>query len=370
MVSRTFKVGQAFGKRGVLSKATQAEPEALGDRDDFSPYWDSGGTYLARPTYSSSQSFVSGNTPAARVANRITLTPTAVDPEGFPLTYSVDTVPANPTQLDSVSVTGNSFVFTPAYGINGDSQNNVGSFKARLRASDGVRDVLDLVDFSIAYTTPITFGLVNSGSAWAAAGANATVTTGNTDFTNMLSGATSGGISQLNQTAGMALSSPLPLGKKYFEFKCQNLEPYMQMGLIAQTTINNAGATTNGENELVGFYENSNVIGNYHYSGDEFKGNNFGAAVYTIPGGSWGNGEIIMIAYDTDTRAVWFGNGGNWHGTYSPITGTASGTLEGGSTDQPRFYMGGASSGSDGWNAYTMRADDLTYSPPSGYTSV
>ena len=82
MVSRTFKVGQAFGKRGVLAKATQAEPEALGDRDDFSPYWDSGGTYLTRPTYSASQAFVAGDTPAARVANRITLTPTAVDPEG------------------------------------------------------------------------------------------------------------------------------------------------------------------------------------------------------------------------------------------------------------------------------------------------
>ena len=30
MVSRTFKVGQAFGKRGVLSKATQAVPEEVG----------------------------------------------------------------------------------------------------------------------------------------------------------------------------------------------------------------------------------------------------------------------------------------------------------------------------------------------------
>ncbi len=77
MVSRTFKVGQAFGKRGVLSKVTQAEPEQLSSRDDFAPYWDSGGTYLDRPTYSASQQFTSGNTPAARVANRITLTPTA-----------------------------------------------------------------------------------------------------------------------------------------------------------------------------------------------------------------------------------------------------------------------------------------------------
>ena len=63
MVSRTFKVGQAFGKRGVLSKATQAEPEAIGGnpRDDFEPYWDSGGTLITRPTYSATQVFASIN---------------------------------------------------------------------------------------------------------------------------------------------------------------------------------------------------------------------------------------------------------------------------------------------------------------------
>ena len=143
------------------------------------------------------------------------------------------------------------------------------------------------------------------------------------------------------------------------------------MGLIAQATIDAAGSTTNGENELVGYYENSNVIGNYHYNGSEFKGNNWGSHVYSIPGGAWGNGEIIMIAYATDTRAVWFGNGGNWHATYNPLSGgSTSGLLAGGSSDQPRFYMAGASSGNNGWQAYTMRGDDLTYTPPSGYTSV
>ena len=328
-------------------------------------------------------SIAAASTDSSRTTFRV------ADPEGFPITYdiaymrdsdkvlfkndSANLPPplAHPTQITTAADGTATYRFlTRQTESDGSGNSTKDTYKIRYIGSDGSKLATSTKNFVMQFTTPITFGLVNSGSAWAAAGANATVTTGNTDFTNMLSGATSGGIGQLNQTAGMALSSPLPLGKKYFEFRCQNLEPYMQMGLIAQTTINNAGATTNGENESVGFYENSNVIGNYHYSGDEFKGNNFGAAVYTIPGGSWGNGEIIMIAYDTDTRAVWFGNGGNWHGTYSPITGTASGTLEGGSTDQPRFYMGGASSGADGWNAYTMRADDLTYSPPAGYTSV
>ena len=182
MVSRTFKVGQAFGKRGVLSKATQAAPETFGDRDDFAPFWatgdSAGGLFLDRPTFSQSQTITGGNSAAARVTNRITLSPVARDPEGFPLTYSVDTIPANPTQLDSVSVTGNAFRFTPAYGLLGDSQNNAGSFKARLRASDGVRDVLDVVTFTVSYTedmhvpsgTTLLLGLSFTGGAMGKSG--------------------------------------------------------------------------------------------------------------------------------------------------------------------------------------------------------
>ena len=366
-MSRTSRVAQAFGSSGVLAKATKSEPEQLSSRDDFAPYWDSGGTYLDRPTYSASQVFAAGDSAAARVVNRITLTPTAVDPEGFPLTYSVDTVTANPTQLDSVSVTGNSFVFTPAYGILGDSQNNTGSFKARLRASDGVRDVLDLVDFSIVYTTPITFGLVNSGTGWASGGADPTTTSGHTDTTDFRNNS-GGGIGQLNQSSGAALSSPLPLGKRYFEFKYSNKTGYLNQGLISQAGIDARGATTDGENNNTGSHTLGAIL-NYFYNGTEYIGTGGGTTTgYSL--GAWNHTDILMIAYDTTTRAVWFGKNGNWHNTYSPITGTASGTLTGGATDQPRFLMTGASSGSDGWISYTMRSDDLTYSPPAGYTSV
>ena len=159
MVSRSARVGQAFGSKGVLNNAAKVDAEAFGDRDDFAPYWDSGGTYLDRPTYSATQEIENSDSAGGRILNRITLSPTAVDPEGFPLTYSVDTVPPNPTQLDSVSVTGNSFRFTPAYGIHGDSQNNAGSFKARLRASDGPRDVLDVITFSLEYNPKSTSSL-------------------------------------------------------------------------------------------------------------------------------------------------------------------------------------------------------------------
>ena len=155
MVSRSARVGQAFSSKGVLNNAAKVEAEGFSSRDDFKPYWDSGGTYLDRPTYSASHEFGAGASGADRLANRITLSPTAVDPEGFPLTYTVDTIPANPAQLDSVSVTGNNFVFTPAYGLLADSQNNEGTFKARLRASDGPRDILDVVTFTLTYTEEV-----------------------------------------------------------------------------------------------------------------------------------------------------------------------------------------------------------------------
>lgn len=204
-MSRTSKVAQAFSSTGVLANATKATgAEALGDRDDFAPYWDSNGTYLDRPTYSTTQEINgSGGTDSAgaRILNRITLSPTAVDPEGFPLTYSVDTVPPNPAQLDSVSITGNNFRFTPAYGIHGDSQNNAGSFKARLRASDGPRDVLDVVTFTLGYTedmhvpagTTLLLGLSFNGGALGKSGSWGTPSGGGSYTYNATGGVLNGG---------------------------------------------------------------------------------------------------------------------------------------------------------------------------------
>jgi len=213
MVSRSARVGQAFSSKGVLNNAAKVDAEAFGDRDDFAPYWDSGGTYLDRPTYSAAQTFTSGNSATARVTNRITLAPTAVDPEGFPLTYTVDTIPANPTQLDSVSVTGNSFRFTPAYGLLGDSQNNAGSFKARIRASDGPRDILDVVTFSLAYTedmhvpagTTLLLGLSFNGGALGKTGSWATPTGGPGSYP------TSGGV--LNNGYGTNISGSITVNE-------------------------------------------------------------------------------------------------------------------------------------------------------------
>ena len=288
------------------------------------------------------------------------ITIAASDPEGFPITYSHDTNPASPNQVTNIVENNGVFTLVPS-----TNTSHAGNFTLRLKASDGVHITSHAIAVSLVFSTPITFGLVNSGSAWASGGADATVTTNSTDMTDFRNNS-GGGISLLNQTAGAALSAALPLGKKYFEFKYSDLTGYMQLGMMAQKTIDDAGSTTNGENEFVGTYENQYVISNYFYNGTEYKGNSTG---YSL--GSWNHTAILMIAYDTDTRAVWFGKNGSWHSTYNPLSGgQTSGVMEGDSSDQPRFYIGGASSGADGWKAYTMRGADLTYTPPSGYSSV
>ena len=67
------------------------------------------------------------------------------------MTYGVDFAPSSPTQLDSATVTGNSIRLTPAYGLLADSQNNTGTFYARIKASDGVRLITDTISISLAY---------------------------------------------------------------------------------------------------------------------------------------------------------------------------------------------------------------------------
>ena len=361
MVSRTFKVGQAFGKRGVLSKATQAEPEAIGGnpRDDFEPYWDSGGTLITRPTYSATQTFESGSTPAARVANRITLTPTAVDPEGFPLTYSVDTVPANPPQLDSVSVTGNSFVFTPAYGVYGDSNNNKGSFKARLRASDGVRDVLDLVDFTLSYSTAIQFTAATTsfGSDWSSddghfAGSSAGFNTGT---------ATNGGGAQ------NFASDPLRVGKYYFEVDFRGSD---------KTSSPTSGGTL-GSYGFAGLYGGTSASYGYNSAGTmSIYGNNGRLYVPTYSGSlSNPTGDIMHYAYDSTARKGWIGISTDG----SSITwATAGGTPEsgngydlGGSAggDIVFWFGAGSSGGSGSIKGYFRVGDDVLGTVPTGFTA-
>ena len=60
------------------------------------------------------------------------ITVAAIDPEGFPITYSHDTVPSNQAQATITNV-GGTFTVTPS-----TTEANAGTFTLRLKANDGV----------------------------------------------------------------------------------------------------------------------------------------------------------------------------------------------------------------------------------------
>ena len=124
---------------------------------DGSPVWydSSTGAYLSRPNTTAQKGFDAGlsNDSAA-----IDFTVSAIDPEGFPITYDYDLFPASPSQLLSITQpSGTSvgrYVVTPTIS---DSSHNSGSFNMRLRASDGVRTITDVIQFSLEYGPSIAF---------------------------------------------------------------------------------------------------------------------------------------------------------------------------------------------------------------------
>ena len=74
------------------------------------------------------------------------LTMAAEDPEGFPITYSYDTNPANPNQITNLTNSGGTYTFTPS-----TNQAHAGTFTARLKASDGISTTSHAVAVSLQF---------------------------------------------------------------------------------------------------------------------------------------------------------------------------------------------------------------------------
>ena len=114
---------------------------------DAAPAWVESGVYLDRPSTSALKEF---NASAANPA--IEFTVYATDPDGFPITYDYDVFPTSPNQLTSVTqpsgTSTGTFLVTPNIVSTSD---NEGSFKVRVRASDGVRTISDVITFNLQY---------------------------------------------------------------------------------------------------------------------------------------------------------------------------------------------------------------------------
>ena len=77
-----------------------------------------------------------------------TITSVATDPDGFPITYSYDTNPANPNQITSVVNNNNgSFTLTPS-----TNSAHAGDFIFRSKANDGLKTISKSTTVNLSFT--------------------------------------------------------------------------------------------------------------------------------------------------------------------------------------------------------------------------
>ena len=216
------------------------------------------------------------------------ITIAASDPEGFPITYSYDTNPANPNQITNVVENNGVFTLVPSA-----NTAHGGNFTLRLKASDGVHITSHAIAVALSFQTTFTF--------------NTSLSSINSNYTG--DNKVEANVDADDPRVATSQQSGL-LGKGYFEFK-----------YIARVTGNDTlmlgvevGTNTGGYNGSTGFY-------NYErdYSGTSALIDMSGMPTYTL-------NDIIMIAYDTAAGSngqVWFGKNGTWPSGKSPVAGDA-----------------------------------------------
>ena len=325
---------------------------------DGSPLWISGAPDAV--------SWIPGD--ATADSSRTTLK--AKDPEGYPITYSIDylgdssrKVYANdssnlpphllhPTQitLGSADSSGNvpaTYRFlhrgsTAAGAAESDgSGNNLKELlKARYIASDGLKTSILNASFQILYSENVTFNSSEPGFA---------STTTNT-FTWAFSGA--------NASSGGSKSSALRTGKRYMEAKITSnpaSAPYTMWGFVDSAASDfGYGSTTFG-----GWYRNNN----------DFYGNTSGGWTGASGLDQYDQNDILMFAWDTDTRKGWIGLNGTWMSSLSSsdvAAGTGGHTITGSAAFSMAFAYGSGGGGSFSGDI-KLGDSQCTYTPPTGF---
>ena len=397
-MSRTSRVAQAFGSSGVLAKATQStgaegvggvstssnDSAGLGtgsagdlkfasNRKTLHMYdgteWDriAGGTDAAPViiTDALDQNIAALDKDSARQTFKV------VDPEGFPISYNVSymrdsdkvffgnessnlpPILAHPTVITKASDgTATYKFFNRQAESDGSGYTTKDLYKVRYMGTDGARHAVSTKNIKLAFSIDVTFspgGVIASSTGW---GYESNV---NQVTANVSAGSTS---ATADNVGGSHLNPVLPLGKYYFEWYIHPTSPgvtYAMMGVH------------------VGSYDNgySGSAGNFIYAANGTRYPGGGSTGH----GPFGVGTTIGIAYDTNQAGgggVWFSKDGTW-GSADPNTGSGDGFGSSQSDVVTRGYRPaihwGSSSGST-VRAQFRRGDTLTYSPPTGFSSV
>ena len=260
------------------------------------------------------------------------VTMVASDPEGFPITYSYDTNPANTNKATIVNHANGVFKLVPS-----TNSSHAGDFTLRLKASDGVHISSHAIAVSLAFNTNITFDTSVSTI-------NSTYTTNNkVDVT-------------VTNSAIATNEQDLATGKGYLEYKIISDGNYPMMGV-------NAGSHN-------GAYGASDAQYIYH-DGTRYPGG------HSTGLGSNNVNDIIMIAYDTAAGShgkVWFGMNGNWQDSLSTsdvANGTGGNAFGSGDSNTNGLRVAFCSGGSGGDNyriEIISHTQGAQYTIPSGFS--
>ena len=263
-----------------------------------------------------------------------TITAEAVDEAGFPVTYDWDgfsdstvyTASSLPNQITNVTESDGVFTLTPS-----TNTSHAGAFTFRTKASDGAQVSLATTTVNLSFSTDIT---TSTASGFNSNGTNSY------DFT----------VAQTNNS-GSVLSSTLAQGKKYLEIvRGSNITNYMFVGLCDATLTTGVG------------YNDTGTYSIYTYDSRINPGSNT-----TGVQNSRNTGDIIMIAYDTSSREVWFGVNGDWY--EDPSTTSSSFTVGTSSTTEFKLMFGQGESISRTNEGTINVGSNVVYPVPSGFNA-
>lgn len=263
-----------------------------------------------------------------------TITTLATDPENFPISYSYDTNPSNQTQASIVNNNDGTFTVTPS-----TNDSDAGEFTLRIKATDGLHVSSKSSQLSLQFSLPITFNTeIAARGAGFIAGDDLMGTVYNSTTTS---------------PSLVVRSDALRSGRRYFEMAPPTASRRtLQFGL----TINRTNWHNSGPGVWT-IYDDRVAI----YPGDltSYGGVSF---TYTFPPSRY------MVAYDTDTREVWFGINGSWLNGKNPDIGNSGFPLTGNPGDPVYTYaIGYYAIGNVNHTFY--RNTGLQYTIPTGFTS-
>tara|TARA_B100002019_G_scaffold271358_1_gene265705 strand:+ start:2710 stop:3825 length:1116 start_codon:yes stop_codon:yes gene_type:complete len=261
------------------------------------------------------------------------------DFEGFPVTYSYQTVPADPAQLDSAAFGGNGIsqsggTFTLRCSRRDSDE---GSFTFRAKATDGTHVITSSQTVQLAFAGNMVFNATDNASV---------ATTSSFPQTNVLV-ATIGGNTGGSMMWGTTnpISELLPTGKRYFEFRFKGSSARYVPGLSGY----GRGTSTV---DYIGFWQiNGSSQGHS------------GPALTAL------NNTIVMFAYDTATREVWYGQNGTW---VNATPGVGAGSTEIAALPDGSFYFGVCSGSSSGAiiDAEFFTGANINYTKPTGFMHI